>query len=83
MVGAGGKTGRAVSRALADAGTPVRGIGRRDWPRLGDALRGSVAVYVIAPNLHPDEPAFVSQVVAAAQAAGVTMYFTGTRHFAH
>ena len=23
------------------------------------------------------------EVVAAAQAAGITMYFTGTRHFAH
>jgi phosphoribosylaminoimidazolecarboxamide formyltransferase/IMP cyclohydrolase len=34
---------------------------------------------VVAPGGSMRDP----EVIEAAQAAGVTMYFTGTRHFAH
>ncbi len=34
-------------------------------------LAGVDAVYVIAPNFHPDEPSYVGDVVTAARAAGV------------
>ncbi len=71
VVGASGKTGRAVRASLEARGVQVRGIGRAEWPSLEGALRGSGAAYVIAPNLHPDEPAFVAAVLAAAREAGI------------
>jgi uncharacterized protein YbjT (DUF2867 family) len=68
VLGGNGKTGRAVAAALAEDVVP---LGRADWPDLAGALAGSDAAYVIAPNLHPDEPAYVASVVAAAREAGV------------
>jgi uncharacterized protein YbjT (DUF2867 family) len=41
------------------------------WGHLEQALAGCAAAYVVAPNLHPDEPAYVERVLAAARAAGV------------
>jgi NAD(P)H dehydrogenase (quinone) len=66
-----GKTGRSVATALGRRGVAATAVGRADWPRLGDALRGARAVHVIAPNLHPDEPGYVDEVVVAARSAGV------------
>lgn len=66
-----GKTGRAVGAALARRGVPATSVGRAEWPGLGQALRGARAAYVIAPNLHPDEPAYVGEVVAAARTTGL------------
>ena len=66
-----GKTGRAVCRALTGAGARPRPLGRADAARLDDALVGCSALHLMAPNLHPDEPAYVSTVLAAARAAGV------------
>lgn len=71
-----GKTGRAVSRALAEAGARARPLGRSDLSRLDDALAGCTAVHLMAPNLHPDEPAYVAAVLAAATR-------TGVRHVVH
>lgn len=71
MVGGHGKTGRAVAAALASRGVDVVVTGRAEWDRLADALAGGEAAYVIAPNLHPDEPAYVRQVLTAAERAGV------------
>jgi NAD(P)H dehydrogenase (quinone) len=68
VVGGHGKTGRAVCAALPDA-VP---LGRAEWPDLHDALTGCDAVYLIAPNLHPDEPAYVAHVIDAAATVGVT-----------
>lgn len=39
--------------------------------RLAAALDGCDAAYLIAPNLHPDEPAYVASALAALSAAGV------------
>lgn len=67
VVGGHGKSGRAVCGAVSGA-VP---LGRADWPDLTGALDGCDAVYVIAPNLHPDEPAYVAEALAAATGAGV------------
>jgi uncharacterized protein YbjT (DUF2867 family) len=71
VVGASGKTGRALAAALESDGATVTGIGRRSWGDLAGALSGCAGVCVIAPNLHPDEPAYVGEVLAAATVAGV------------
>lgn len=71
VLGGHGKTGRAVCAALTARGVESRPVGRADWPDLAAALAGSAAAYLIAPNLHPDEPAYVAEALAALTAAGV------------
>ncbi|WP_341925989.1 NmrA family NAD(P)-binding protein [Nocardioides psychrotolerans] len=66
-----GKTGRALARALADAGARTRPLGRADLADPVAALRGCAAAYVMAPNLHPDEASYVGGWLAAARRAGV------------
>src|SRR6476620_5719415 len=65
VVGGHGKTGRAVCAAVPGA-VP---LGRAD--DLATSLTGCDAAYLIAPNLHPDEPAYVAAALAALVAAGV------------
>ncbi|MFE2869709.1 SDR family oxidoreductase [Embleya sp. NPDC059259] len=92
ITGAAGKTGRALTWALAERGARVRAFVRRPEQVavalaagaaeavVGDvavsadldaALRGCAAVYHIAPNVHPDEPAIGRGVIAAARRNGV------------
>lgn len=71
VVGASGKTGRAISAALASRGADVVPIGRATWSRLSEVLVGCAALSLVAPNLYADEPAFVREVLAAAETAGV------------
>ena len=71
LVGGSGKTGRAVGAALAARGAEAVPLGRSAWADLPAAVRGCDAAYVIAPNMHPDEPAYVAQVLAALHEAGV------------
>lgn len=71
VFGGHGKTGRAVGAALARRGVGTTPIGRAEWPTLPDLLPGCTAAYLIAPNLHPDEPAYVAAALAALTAAGV------------
>lgn len=71
VVGGHGKTGRAVSASLTARGARPVPLGRADWGDLAGALAGCRAAYLIAPNMHPDEPAYVADVVAAATASGV------------
>ena len=71
VLGGHGKTGRAVCAALAGRGAVATPLGRADWPELAEALAGSDAAYLIAPNLHPDEPAYVAEALAAMADAGV------------
>lgn len=71
VVGGHGKTGRAVCTALADRQVDAVPLGRADWPHLASALAGCDAAYVIAPNLHPDEPAYVASALTALAAAEV------------
>jgi uncharacterized protein YbjT (DUF2867 family) len=67
VLGGHGKTGRAIRAALPEA----KPLGRNDWGDLPGALAGCAAAYVIAPNLHPDEPAYVAEALAAMTAGGV------------
>lgn len=71
VLGGTGKTGRAASAALARAGATVRPLGRAALDDLPGALAGADAVHLIAPNLHPDEPAYVTTVLDAMAASGV------------
>ena len=66
-----GKTGRAVVRALSRRGIDAHPVGREAGADLRSALAGAEAVYVIAPNMCADEPAYVAEVLAAAEQAGV------------
>ena len=63
-----GKTGRAVCAAVGPGAVP---LGRAAWDDLGRAMAGSDALYVIAPNMHPDEQAYVAAALDAAREAGV------------
>ena len=72
VLGGSGKTGRAIAAALESRAASVTSVGRREWGDLVGVLRGCDAVSVIAPNFHPDEPAYVAEVLAAVEAAGVT-----------
>lgn len=71
VLGGHGKTGRAVCGALVTRGIDAVPLGRADWADLASAVAGCDAAYVIAPNLHPDEPAYVTEVLAALSSAGV------------
>jgi uncharacterized protein YbjT (DUF2867 family) len=90
VTGAGGKTGRAVIRALGARGTAVHAFVRRagqvegavrvsvgdmeDAVALAAAARGTEAIYHIAPNVSPHEVAFGEAAIAAAAAAGVRRF---------
>ncbi|MBY4213839.1 NmrA family NAD(P)-binding protein [Rhodococcus fascians] len=79
IVGATGKTGRAVADAL-DGVAVVRRLSRSapDFPvdletgdGLVEAFTGCRGVYFIAPNVHPDEPTLLLRAMEAAASAGV------------
>lgn len=93
VFGAAGKTGRAVVRALHDAGVPAPSIRQliragtpapcppsiavasavdlEDEVSLLDAVEGADVLYVLAPNMHPDEPGLVRRAVHAAVRRGI------------
>jgi NAD(P)H dehydrogenase (quinone) len=71
VIGGTGKTGRAVTAALSARGAEGVPLGRAAWIDLSGALAGCEAAYVIAPNMHPDEAAYVEAVTGAALRAGV------------
>lgn len=95
ITGAAGKTGRALTWALARRGADVRAFVRRpsqvavlvaagatevvvgdvgDRAALDEALRGCAAIYHIAPNMHPDEPAIGRALIEAALRAKVRRF---------
>lgn len=67
--GGNGRTGRAVAEALHERGATAVPLGRAD--RVREAAIGCDAAYVIAPNMHPDEPALVAGVLDELRVAGV------------
>ncbi len=71
IVGGNGKTGRAVASALVERGAEATPFGRAQWRDLSVALSGCDAAYLVAPNFHPDEPAYVEHALAACSDAGV------------
>lgn len=75
VLGAGGKTARAVVAALVAAGVPVRAARRADADLdtgrgLSEAVAGCRSVWLAVPNMHPHEPAVVQRVLDACQADG-------------
>ncbi len=72
VVGGNGKTGVAVCGALRERAAEPVPLGRAEWDDLEGAMAGCTAAYLIAPNFHPDEPAYVARALAATRAAGVT-----------
>lgn len=66
-----GKTGRAVASALAARGVPSRTVGSELHHDPVATLAGASAVYLIAPNVYADEPAYVEAVLHAAGRAGI------------
>lgn len=71
VVGGHGKTGRAVTAALRTRGVEARPLGRADLVDPTAAMTGCDAVYLIAPNMYADEPAFVEHMLGAAMSAQV------------
>jgi len=71
VLGGRGKTGRAVTAALEARGVATVAIGRDEWRDLPAALAGCDAAYLIAHNMHPDEPAYVAEALAALGEAGL------------
>lgn len=71
VVGGRGKTGRAVIESIRERGGSARPVGRAELRDPEAAFRGADAVYLMAPNMHPDEPALVRELLAAARAVGV------------
>jgi len=67
-----GKTGRAVASALLRRGARPRPLGREVDTDPVAALTGVRAVYLVAPNMHDDEPGYVRRLLDAAAAAGVS-----------
>ncbi|MFD6860237.1 NmrA family NAD(P)-binding protein [Rhodococcus sp. NPDC060090] len=82
VIGAAGKTGAAVVAALEEKASVRRvvhtarraddhAVDLETGAGLREALSGCRGVYFIAPNVHPDEPALLRRVLAAAVEAGV------------
>jgi uncharacterized protein YbjT (DUF2867 family) len=85
LLGAGGKTGRAVTAALSHRGlhhrvrrivrpgTTLAGEWAGDLTRDADvaaAVAGAAVVHVVVPNLHPEETGIVRRVIRAAREGG-------------
>lgn len=71
VVGGRGKTGRAVISALNSYGAHAEPLGREELTAPVGALNGFQTMYLMAPNMHPDEAEFVGNLLEAAHEAGV------------
>ncbi|MGO1165556.1 MAG: SDR family oxidoreductase [Janibacter sp.] len=67
-----GKTGQAVISALGRAGASAAPLGRAELLDLPGSLVGCRALYLMAPNMAPDEPGLVAAALDAARTAGIT-----------
>ncbi|GAB3301531.1 NAD(P)H-binding protein [Epidermidibacterium keratini] len=93
VTGAAGKTGSAVRRALGATEADVvplvhrpRGLDNEQVADLGDAaqirdaLEGIDALYLIAPNVHPDEPGLLAPTLAECEHRGVRVVYHSVMH---
>ena len=71
VVGGHGKTGRAVTAALQRRGAQARALGRAELRTPMDAFRDCDVAYLIAPNMHADEPAFIGGLLDSVAKAEV------------
>ena len=65
VVGGHGKTGRAITAALRRRGVSARPLGRAELADPVGSLHGCDALYLMAPNMYPDEPAFIGDLLKA------------------
>lgn len=71
VFGGTGQTGRAVVAGLRARGAVGVPLSRTDLASRHDKLAGCDVAYLIAPNMHPDEPALVASFIDIAVRAGV------------
>jgi uncharacterized protein YbjT (DUF2867 family) len=71
IFGGTGQTGAAVAVALEARGAVALRLSRRDVDRGASALEGVDVAYVIAPNMHLNEPRLVGEYLDLIHAAGV------------
>jgi len=93
ITGAGGKTGRAVTAAVRDAGHDAVPVVRRpqgidgermadldDAAAMSDALSDADALYLIAPNVHPDEVGLLRPTLDLCEQAGMRVVYHSVMH---
>jgi len=93
ITGAGGKTGRAVIAAVLDAGHEAVPVVRRpqgiegermadldDPAAMSNALVDADALYLIAPNVHPDEVALLRPTIDLCEQAGLRIVYHSVMH---
>lgn len=93
ITGAGGKTGRAVARAVRELGHEVVPVVRRprgldgerianldDPAAMSDALADADAAYLIAPNVHPDELGLLRPTIDLCEQAGLRVVYHSVMH---
>jgi uncharacterized protein YbjT (DUF2867 family) len=71
VLGGTGQTGAAVADAVERRGAEALRLSRRDLARGPVALEGADVAYLIAPNMHPDEPRLMAANLALVREAGV------------
>jgi uncharacterized protein YbjT (DUF2867 family) len=71
VFGGTGQTGAAVAAALEARGAQAVRLSRRDVERGVSALQDANIAYLIAPNMHPDEPSLVQKHLELVRRAGV------------
>lgn len=69
--GGHGRTGRAVAAALHARGDEAVPLGRADRISGVSVFRECDAAYLIAPNMHPDEPGYVADLLDKLQSGGI------------
>lgn len=72
IFGGTGQTGAAVSSALEARGAEAVRLSRLDVERGACALEDADIAYLIAPNMHPDEPSLMHRHLELVRQAGVT-----------
>lgn len=69
--GGHGQTGQAVASALRKRGVEAVPLGRAERACGAFAFHGCGAAYVIAPNMHPDEPGYVADILDDLRVCGI------------
>lgn len=93
ITGAAGKTGRAVAEAVYDLGHDVIPVVRRarglsgeriadldDAAAMSDALSDADAVYLIAPNVHPDELGLLRPTIDLCEQSAIRVVYHSVMH---
>lgn len=71
VFGGTGQTGAAVTKALRARGTGAVPLSRSDIAKGPSAVAGADVAYLMAPNMHDDEPSLVQHFLDLLTAAGI------------